>query len=50
MEHEHGDSCRNCDGCGECLFIAGFKQDSYSASLNYPMYFCLKCGKNNFWD
>lgn len=42
--------CKKCEGCGTCLYVAGFKQDLKAAEHGYPMFFCQKCGKNNFWD
>jgi len=50
MAHVHGESCKKCEGCGLCLFEAGFKQDQEAAAQGYPFFFCLKCGANNFWD
>lgn len=47
MEHVHSDSCKDCEGCGLCLFEAGFAQVSDDM---YPLFRCLKCGKVNFWD
>lgn len=48
--HVCGVNCRKCDGCGVCLYITGFTQDQEAADQGYPMFFCDKCGKNNFWD
>jgi hypothetical protein len=39
-----------CEGCAECLYVAGFTQDKAAAEQGYPFFYCKKCGKNNFWD
>jgi hypothetical protein len=49
-EHVCNDSCKKCEGCGTCMYVAGFKQDKEAGQMGYPFFFCLKCGKNNFWD
>lgn len=50
MEHSCDENCRKCDGCATCLYVTGFTQDQEAADRGYPMFFCGKCGKNNFWD
>lgn len=45
-EHERIAFCRKCKAC---LYLHS-KQDIEAAEMGFPMFFCTKCGTNNFWD